>query len=178
MPLQLRQTNGDGRLFSPDRDLAYCTPHLVFRALRGLDPDNQEAWILGYLAKEYVTNDELVQVAKAVAEYMNKAVFDPAYTEPYAALKASGFFDVRMAAQMAVCAKIGQVFLSAFFVSIRDATNDHEKPPLNMKLFRQEADKLLADLQKHSRPPWYRRFYAGWKRFWGGLCATSAKLVP
>lgn len=144
MPVQMRLNASDTRLYNPDRDLAYCSPHLVHRAMLGLDPTNQEEWVLQYINKNKLNEDVLVQSAKVLASYMNEAMLDPKYSHPFQALKSVGFFDLPKEAQVLVCAKIGQVFLSAIFSSIRDVTRNPTEPPINA---RKMAD-IAEDFQK------------------------------
>jgi hypothetical protein len=159
MPVQMRLSPSDERFYSPDRDLAYCTPHLVLRAMQSLDPDNQEPWIKEYLAANNITNDQLVEGAASLAIYLNKTMLDPQYKEPYDALNAAGFFSLPQAVQNVICMKLGQVFVSAFFSAIRDVTRDPNDPPMDTKAIAEVAGTLIKRLSR----PKKRRF---WERWW------------
>lgn len=158
MPLQMRMSASDPRFFSPDRDLAYCSPHLIHRALKGLDPCAQEPWITNFLKSNNVDPEKLVEAAKVMAEYMNKALLDPAYKHPLDAFKAVGFFDLPQEVQIIVLAKIGQVFMSGFFSSIRDVTRDPEDPPMDIKKFADMASELQKGITAtNAMPKWRKR---------------------
>ncbi len=169
--INMRLTPQDPRFFSPDRDLAYCTPHLVHRAMQGLDPLKQEPWISSYLAMHSISNDALVDAAKCLAEYMNKTLLDPKYKHPFEALEAAGFFNLPMPVQIIVLAKLGQVFMSGFFTSIRDITRDPSEPPVDTTQIADQAALLQKDLTWYRSVPkwrlwltktWYRiRLYLG-----------------
>jgi hypothetical protein len=45
MGIQLRPRGSNDPLYSPDRDLAYCSAKLVGRAMVGLDEGHREKWI-------------------------------------------------------------------------------------------------------------------------------------
>jgi hypothetical protein len=159
MPVQMRLSQGDDRFYSPDRDLAYCTPHLVMRAMRGLDPDNQEDWILDYLAEHKIDNDTLVKGAEVLAKYLNSTMLDPQYKQPFEALTAAGYFALPQPVQTIICAKIGQVMISAFFSCIRDVTRTPENPPMDTAAIAQVAAELQARLTEPRWRRWLRRFF-------------------
>lgn len=148
MPLQMYiPPDKVTRLYNPDRDLAYCTPPLIARAIRGLDPDRQEPWVKYFLDSEHITPDDLVEGARVMAEYTSNTLCDPQYKQPFEALEAAGFFRLPEAVQHIICAKLGQVFLSAFFVSIRDVTRDPKNPPMD----KADMDAAARELQERVR---------------------------
>lgn len=162
--IQMRLNAQDPRFFSPDRDLAYCTPHLIHRALKGLDPNNQEHWIASYLKEKGLTNDDLVSGAFVIAKYMNNTLLDPTYNTPFAALVAAGFFDLPQAVQTILLAKIGQVFMSAFFTSIRDVTRNPNEPNADIKAIAEQAEQLNKDITRYKNMSvwmrWLTKLYA------------------
>lgn len=134
MPLQMRiPANANDRLYNPDRDLAYCMPHLIMRAFLGLDPDRQEPWIADFCKSQGITNEDLVKGVEAYTKYLNNTVLDPQFNQPFEALAEAGFFALPSAVQLIICAKLGQVVTSAFFPAIRDVTRDPESPPFDRK---------------------------------------------
>ncbi len=155
MPLQIRLSPTENRLYSPDRDLAYCSAKLVMRAIQGLDPERQEPWVLKYLADNKIVPDELVEGAMVMAKYLNHTLLDPQYKQPFEALEAAGFFKLSPAVQTIICAKVGQVFISAFFPSIRDVTRDPTDPPLDTE----EIEKVAVTMQNRM---WRHAKYPGW----------------
>jgi hypothetical protein len=152
MPINMRLSPSDDRFFSPDRDLAYCAPHLVHRAIHGLDPMRQEPWIRDYLLQQKIEDEQLVEGARVIAEYMNKTLKDPVHKEPYEALDAAGFFKLPPNVQHIVLAKLGQVFLSAIFPSIRDITRDPNVLAKGAEEIAEAAATLLtAQLLRNTR---------------------------
>lgn len=156
--INMRMTPQDPRFFSPDRDLAYCTPHLVHRAVLGLDPEHQEPWIKKFLAAQNITSESLIDGARILAEYMNKALLDPKYKHPYEALLASGFFDLPDEVQVVILAKIGQVFLSGFFTAIRDVLRDPNDPPASLQKIADAATTLQESAAKYRAAPAWRKY--------------------
>ncbi len=164
MPIQMRLSPNDDRFYSPDRDLAYCSPHLIHRALLGLDPEKQEPWVTQFIYENGVSNDELLKAGVCLAEYMNKSLADPVNKDPYEALQAAGFFNLSAETQCIVCAKIGQVFLSAIFTSLRDIIRDPKDLPYDTKSI---ADVAGVFLKRLSYKPLYRRLLDKIKHFFG-----------
>ncbi len=167
MSRHFMQMNIDGRHYNPDRDLAYCSAHLVNRAMLGLDPEKQEPWVANYLKSQNLTNEDLVKAAEALAKYMNNTILDPEYKEPLDALTAAGFFDLPEAVQTITLAKIGQVYMSLFFTAIRDVTRDpYEEKPATVKSMTQIADAFMHKVYvKRAMPQWRRTLYDGWLWF-------------
>lgn len=132
----MRLSKDDARFYNADRDLAYCCPHLMFRAVAGLDKERQEEWVQQYVAQHLVSDAELLDVAKSMSDYLNATALDPTNQQPFDALTAAGFFKLRPSVQTLMLAKLGQVFLSAIFPSIRDTVRDPQTPPLG-------ADKMI-----------------------------------
>lgn len=162
MPVQMRLNPSDDRFYSPDRDLAYCAPHLIHRAMCGLDYEAQEPWIRAYLADHNISNDALADAARAIATYMNHALMDPAHKEPFFALEAAGFFKLDPKVQHVVLAKMGQILLSASFTCIRDVTRQPNDPPFKTTEIADAAADLSDKITKYnSRPHWVNRIRAG-----------------
>ena len=160
----MRMSPHDERFFSPDRDLAYCTPHLVYRAMVGLDPGKRESWIDSYLQKNNISEEELAKGAECLADYLNRSVLDPQYKQPFEALEASKFFDVAFDVQTLILAKIGQVYMSGFFTSIRDVTRTPDKPAADMTKLSEEAKRLVEfSAWFNSIPKWRKWLFYKWK---------------
>lgn len=150
MPVQMRLSKADDRLYSPDRDLAHCSVHLLHNACQGLDPTNQEPWIKDYLKANNVTDEDLGKAADVLAKYFNKAMLDPKNDQPFDALKAAGFFELPQAVQTIVCAKVGQTFMCAIFPSVRDVTASPDNPPFSVLTLAEAAEKV------NKKIVWYR----------------------
>lgn len=165
MPVQMRLSPNDNRLYSPDRDLAYCTPHLVHRALLGLDPENHEPWVKAFLEKESVTNEQLCEAGMVMARYLNIMSIDPQYKQPVEALEAAGFFLLPGAVQTLVCAKMGQAFLSAAFLSVRDVMKTPNDPPFDKAMINKAVADLILKIQFPDKPTtWFQKLRDWWSK--------------
>lgn len=151
--MQLRPRGSDDPFYSPERDLAYVTPHLVAAAMRQLDMVN---W--GYL-KDYfklynLTESDLGEAARVVAAYINGCTEDASDTKPAQVLERVGFFALPHPAQVAVMYVIGQQYMAAFFVCIRHVTHLGEAPPADLHVVVEAADLAATYM---NLPPWRRR---------------------
>lgn len=124
--------------------------------MQGLDPDRQEEWVQIFLKDQKIDNDMLVRAAAVLATYMNQTMLDPQHKNPYDALNSAGFFNLPPAVQTIVCAKLGQVFMSAFFSAMRDITRDPSDPPLDTKAIAQVAADLQTRLIQRNQSLWTR----------------------
>ncbi len=132
--LQVRPASGDSRFYSPNRDLAWCFPSLLKAAFNSMGSEDwyREPWWADYLRYHNVNEEELGQVAIAMANAI-KNFADPEINSPAEALLKSGFFNVHPAAQLAVCAKIGQICIGAYYTCMRDVLNKDDGPPASLK---------------------------------------------
>lgn len=150
MGLQLHVKNNHDRLYNPDRDLAYCGPHILHRAMLGLDSDKQEEWIKQVITDNKITDDELEAAARIIAEYMN-AVRNTQFVAPVEALTSLGFFELRGIVQTVVCAKIGQITLSLLFTSMRDADRGPHEEPYDVVQIIEDIEAFLAAVKAKSK---------------------------
>lgn len=125
--LQMRPSSG-GRAYSPTRDLAWNFPVLVKHALHQMGETDWEAWFGDYLRHTNTTEEDLGKVAKAMALAFNYMLETDIKT-PGEALQKAGFFDTPAPAQMAVCSKIAQVMVGAYFAGVRDALSQNDNAP-------------------------------------------------
>lgn len=128
--LQYSQRDGDGRKYSPNRDIAYVFPQLIKEAIRGLDDETLwQGGIKDYLQFRNITVEDIGKAAETFAQGI--VLFTKyGYSSPGEALGKAGFFDVPEAAQDAIMMRIGQVMAGAFFVAIRDVTPMGGQPPV------------------------------------------------
>lgn len=147
MPIQMRLSQNDNRMYSPDRDLAYCAPHLIHHAISGLDPEYQEPWVKAYIEDNNITDDLLVSAAEVAAKYLNETLTDPKHVTPYDALTTAGLFELPPAVQTLLLAKLGQIFLQAVFPSIRDVTRNPADPPYDTKQIAEIAARTVANIK-------------------------------
>jgi hypothetical protein len=164
LPVQFRLSASDERFYSPDRDLAYCASNLIKRAIVGLDPDKQEPWVVKSIQDNNISLESLSDAAKALATYINNTLTDPQYKQPLDSLEAAGFFKLPLPVQQLVCAKVGQVFLSAIFPSIRDVIRDPHKPAYKIEdlgaIAACTADKIRRYTSMYSwLKPIYRMYW-------------------
>lgn len=152
MPIQMRLSETDSRRYSPDRDLAYCGPHLVNAALLGLEIGNQDKWIVDFLKNNNVQDEFLAAAGKTIAEYMNKALANPEYKTPFESLTAVGFFALPPEVQTIVCAKLGQALLCALFTCVRDVIRDPNEPYFDAKAIGAAAEKLIEQINLRNKP--------------------------
>ena len=125
------RSKGDaGPMYSPERDYAYITPTLMLRAIENLDPaalsDEDRAWYV----KHEITQDNMVQVASALAEaqrdFVNAA--DPVQSIEHA-LSRRSFFDASYACRQVLFSSIGVVFCAAWFKAVREVSSINEESP-------------------------------------------------
>lgn len=143
MGIQARLSATDSRLYTPDRDLAYCTQHLVHSAICALDEDKQDEWLKSFAEKYDISQDDLGFTAVALAEYFNKTLKDPSYKQPLDALTAAKFFEATHEAQHLACASIGRVLICAAFTAVRDVTKDPSEPSICSKEIADAANECF-----------------------------------
>lgn len=159
MSLEVRfiDENGEERRASPARDIAFFWPQLVSLAGEGLAPERVEPWLKDYLDQHGVGDDQLSEAFYSYTRFCELAVH-PDYDHPRKALVASGFFDCPPAAQLAVCAKLGQIITGAFWSGIRSSTPGGRVPPTVQSL-RAHAQTLVEELSRgRRRRRWWHRF--------------------
>lgn len=161
MSLEVRfiDEGGEERRSSPARDVAFFWPQLVSLASDGLRPGRVEPWLKDYLDAQGVSTLDLLAAAAAYYQFCQLAL-SPDIDNPRAALQASGFFDCHPAAQLAVCAKLGQIVSGAFWAGIRSST-PAGKVPSTVQALREHAQGLLQELSGGRRRwRWLRRLFA------------------
>jgi hypothetical protein len=136
----------DSRMYSPNRDLAYCGPDLGKHAILRLDPDKREPRIAVYLEDHNIGEEVIVEAAEVMASYLTNTMFDPANKTPAEALEASGFFALPNEVQTLICAQFGQVLLCSLFTAVRDVTRDANDPPMDFKPVADALDEIRKKL--------------------------------
>lgn len=119
--------------FSPLRDIAYFHHQLVDAVFQGLEKSKWEPWIKDYLDAKGVGEDDVLRAAAAYARFCVLAL-DPDIKTPAQALEEAGFFSCPTAAQLVICAKIGQVSTGAWWQGIKEATYQGQVIPTIQKL--------------------------------------------
>lgn len=111
----------DDRLYSPDSDLAYATPGLVYVALEALQRDRWEPYFGDDLVAHNITEAELLEGAARFACVVKDMAVDPDCKGPGAVFQKHEFQKCHPAVQRAVFARVGQVMVSAYFKAVRMA---------------------------------------------------------
>lgn len=152
MGMQMRPQGGDPRFYAPNRDIAYCFPQMMRKALAALDDEeNRPPWIAEYLEYTGTTQDDICAAAKAMADGIAHFVDvdKPPPETPQASLEESGFFESPPAAQLVISARLGQVFTGLFFTAVRDITPQGMESPVSadMATMVQEAAELTQKIE-------------------------------
>jgi hypothetical protein len=130
--------NGARLRTNPSRDIAYFWPQILEESKQGLLKDNWEPWYKDYLAKNDVDEEEVLE-AHACLTAALCATDIPDLDHPYKALQATGFFQCKIAAQLVVMAKVGQIGSMAFWAGIRSALPKGDLPD-QMRSLIQDAE--------------------------------------
>ena len=145
----IRGSEGDSRFYSPNRDVAYCYVQMVTKALQQLDSeDTWAAWVGDYLRYTDTTVEDIGVSAQALADGIADFIGDLAIESPKDALEKSGFLSSNPAAQLVICAKIGQMFTGMYFNAIRDVTPMGGEPPVqkDLEVLANEAARVAETL--------------------------------
>ena len=136
---------GDGRQYSPDRDIAYLYMPLMKGVLEQLGSDNPlewEGWYGKLLRDAGVTPADIGDAAKRLGEGIGLFTTDTLqYKTAEDALEESGFLKTKPVIQTVFWALLGQMVTGAFFVGARDVTPMGSRAPHYYDL---EATKQLA----------------------------------
>jgi hypothetical protein len=157
--LQARPKGTNDPFYAPHRDVAYMFPHLALAAMRGLDAGNWLPWYKEYLNHHGVTEDMLGEGARALALFCNGCTDEVEDTAAEHVLERSGFFALPKPVQFVIQAKLGQLLLGAYFMSIREVTHQGEAPPLDMLSIVKGAERAAYYM---SMGPVRRSFSRGW----------------
>lgn len=160
MGLQARMSEGDRRLYNPGRDVAHNFQEVLETVADRLE---KQSWpeLAGLLDREGVDMDDLGEACGAYCTYIASAA-DPerGQLSMIDAMRLSGFFECKPAAQVAVLAMIGTCFAGIQFGGIREATVGGEGPLETIA----EVAQHGARLQKYMGMPRWRRKLADFKR--------------
>lgn len=160
--LQLQPRGGPGTYFySPSRDIAHNTPFYIGRAIYCLEEVHREDWFADYLADKGVTDDDLAKVAVACAEYVKITERDLAIDNPHDALKKAGFFDLSEPCRIILMAKLGQLFLTGFFLGRRESMSALYDQPFSTPAVQAVVDAAAECVAKFGKLPWWESI---WRR--------------
>jgi hypothetical protein len=163
-------SSDDRRLYNPSRDVAHN-----FQAVLHLVADRLEdrSWpeLAELLDREGVTLDDLGEACGSYCLYVASAAQTPEVSMPDA-LRASGFFQCKPAAQVAVMAALGTCFSGIQHAGIREATIGGEGPLYTVNDLLGHAERFRAQL---GQSRWRRRWERFKSRCLAGVAAVRGK---
>jgi len=128
MTLQIRPNYGqDGSLpYAPQRDLRYIYPSIVETICKRF---NADGWpeLSAYAEARGCTGEDLENANLAFITYLNCSCDSPEQTMEDV-LKAAGWFDLPVPAQVAYMAMLGTVAAGQIFWALRDTTKLGDEP--------------------------------------------------
>lgn len=149
MPLQMRPYGGTGRAYSPNRDVAWVFAQATQLALDSMAETDWEDWYGDYLRHCQMTEEDLGKVAECMGNFCKTTIEEVELKTPFEVLEKSGFFDAPYPAQLAVMAKLGQVFMGIYFAGVRDAMRTDDATPIEVE----ELCKAGKDIAERFKSP-------------------------
>ena len=120
MTLQARMSEGDPRLYNPNRDVAHNFADVVREVAARLE-DGKWPAVAAMLARDGVSEEQLGQACAAFCTFVASSAEIPK-ERMGDALTRSGWFAVPEPAQIAYMAYLGTVMSGYFFAGVREAT--------------------------------------------------------
>lgn len=165
--LQARMTEGDNRLYNPNRDVAHNFDFVIQEVAKCMEEGRWAA--LTKLARDaHLTDECLGKCCEAVIKFMGVQADNPKESMA-ACLARCGFLDLPEIARVVTMAYLGQVTLGIHHHGVREATMGGVGPAASYKKLRWHGRKLVL-LMKMS--PLRRRLYrlrARVRRAWRAL---------
>ena len=166
MGIQIRPKGSKGKFYDPERDILHLLPEVVGAALRETD-DHTPAMRWFYSAGG--TQDELIQAAKAIAQYFNHCKSTPGAEEDI--IKLSGLADLTMSCKCVLGWLITRSLFAQFYWAARDNTGAEGYEPEFSRVI--AASTAMARYFSWSKPR--RWIFAKWWSLRGGLSALFGK---
>ena len=168
--LQARMSQGDPRLYNPNRDVAHCFGQVMDELNERIQHEKWEA--LRKICRENgVGPRELAAAVAALDLFVAQAVELPK-EKMGECLERAGFWKVPEAANIAVSALLGSIMIGMFFVGARMTTINGEGPCDDLQHLRQAGAECCREMAK---PRWRRcldralgRFSRIWRAIKGG----------
>ena len=129
-------------MYSPHRDIAYIGQYLIHEAMCALDDQCEEEWFKRWMQDYNVTVDDLAAGASALAEamqHMDKPVLQ--------VLEECKFTKLNSPAQAAIFIKLGQAFIAAIHVGVRDIHSADSGPPPAVADLADTVSEVLKELK-------------------------------
>ena len=128
--------------YSPARDIAYCGPIIVERAMKALNEECWEPWLKEHLAHDGITVDTIIETEAPLkmARTLNKIISHSLQD----ALQESEFTLLPAGIQMLFYARIGQLLLAALFCGVKDVNAPEDDPPATIQSLLAETERQLS----------------------------------
>jgi hypothetical protein len=147
--LQMRPEGGN--FYSPQRDVAWIGPQLCRRGFVALDPRFYEPWFAAFCAQAEVGPEDFEKAALPFAKALNEII---GVADPNDAFRKHGFFELPPAVQLAVFAKIGQVFIGCLYSGVKDVSRPQDKPPTDIAAMVEEAAAVAERMGREAQRRW------------------------
>lgn len=122
MTVNFRPAGSNGKMYSPDRDMAYLYPALLKEVFSHLDEVNWTPEFKAYCRLMHITEDDLGEAVGAFMESLRHFIRNIEVREIQQAFAAGGFDKIRPECRMAIYAKIGESMTAGFFVCGKQVT--------------------------------------------------------
>lgn len=119
---QIRPGNGDGPIYSPQRDLAYIFAPAMKEALTALDLVNWTPEIKGIIDRLGITEDDIGEAVQKLTEAQYFITNHPDVREPNDILEKVGWYETKPAARYLIYGRVGEVLFGGFFIALRDTS--------------------------------------------------------
>ncbi len=158
MTLNARMSQGDPRLYTPNRDVAHNFDQVIMEVAKRCEEGTWDA-LVSLAREKKVSDEELGLACQAICKFVAR---QPVKGESMAAcLASSGFLELSPAARVIVSAYIGTVILGMHWAGVREATLGGAGPAMTYQKLRWHG-MVCAKLM--TMRPWKRRLYSLWKR--------------
>lgn len=154
MPINAR--GPDGLTYSPQRDLRQCYPEVIKEAL---DRFNNHRWgeLEHFVIDAGGTWDDLCDAMEAYSRFTTMPIEEPDMTMEQA-MRASGWFEQKPVAQIAIMAMLGTVLTGQLHYAVRETTPLGAPPEGMEAVTAQVADLLVLRQRRLAKPQWRQRW--------------------
>lgn len=166
--MQARMTQGDPRLYSPNRDVAHNFEFVIQEVAECLETGKWPA-LTRLAAEKGVTDVELGKCCEALCKFVIVQTDNPKESMG-ACLGRCGFLDLPETARIVVMAYLGNIILGMHWAGVREATLNKEGPALTYRKLRWHGARLVILMKM---PRWRRylhnlkgRCRRAWREFW------------
>jgi hypothetical protein len=132
-------------LYTPERDVAHVGPWLIERAMRGLDERPYEPWFEKYLEDQHVSWEDILEGVRRMGLALTQVIQQ---TDIRQALEEAKFFELPPPVVGLLFMRLGQTFLGAVWVGVKDISDPESLAPLGLSQIVDMAEEVRSDLQK------------------------------